>query len=66
MRHVCANPMVEVVDADHATGTGSQVVYRHDRTTGLTEPAILVDYDDRYVRTADGWRIASRTVSLSF
>ncbi len=66
MRHVCANPIVDVIDQDHAAGSGSQLVYRHDRTSGITDPVILVDYADNYILTAEGWRIASRTVSYSF
>lgn len=66
MRHITANTVVDVIDYDHAVGRGNHLVVVHDRSTGRTEPPAVVDYVDSYVRTDEGWKIASREVTLAF
>lgn len=69
LRHVCSNLLVEVQDKDHATGITYATVWRHGpekkaerkgRIAPLTQPSSIVEYHDKYVRTAEGWRIAYR------
>ena len=52
------------VDADRGVGRW----YVDERYRGLEGPATLVlgHYDDVYVRTADGWRFAERSLALSY
>lgn len=59
-RHVCSNVVIEVEDADHATGTSAMVLY-----TGMAPPAVG-SFDDRFVRTGDGWRFAARRGTMIF
>jgi len=53
--HLGGPPAIEPVDADHARA--QQNLLFIDRTTGEMRSAL---YDDELVRTAEGWRIASR------
>jgi hypothetical protein len=53
--HLGGPPVVEGVDADHAT-TWQNLLFV-ERGTGQMRSAV---YDDELVRTPDGWRIASR------
>jgi uncharacterized protein (TIGR02246 family) len=72
-RHVCTNLAVTLTGPDEATGLSYLVNYRHDSKTGTAElpapvghPKFVGEYHDRFVRTADGWRIAHRRCTLSF
>jgi ketosteroid isomerase-like protein len=72
-RHVCTNLAITLTGADEATGISYLVNYRHDSPTGTAElpapaghPKFVGEYHDRFVRTADGWRIAHRRCTLSF
>lgn len=64
-RHVVTNAKITVIDASHAKGfvyltlykgtpTGTEAVV-HD-----TAPETVGYYEDRYVKTSDGWRFAER------
>jgi len=53
--HLGGPPVVELVDADRAR-TQQNLLFI-DRVTGESRSAV---YDDRLVRTSDGWRFASR------
>jgi ketosteroid isomerase-like protein len=71
-RHVIANTVVEVDDADHARAFSVIVLYMG----GASEPGELPAMDpksplvgsftDRLVRTAEGWRFAERVGGLDF
>ncbi len=70
-RHVCNNLLVDVIDADHATGCVYLTLYRHDgkesRTVSpLKGPVFVGEYRDRFERTDDGWRFAHREIDVSF
>ena len=70
-RHVCNNLHVEVQDADHAEGCVYLTLYRHDGKEGralspLEGPAMVGEYRDTFVRTAEGWRIATREIVVNF
>jgi hypothetical protein len=72
MRHLCTNVTVDVEDRDEARGLTYWVNYRGRRGQDATlpvpsgPPAFAGEYRDRFVRTADGWRIAHRTASVCF
>jgi hypothetical protein len=64
-RHVLTNIHVEVIDADHARGITYLSLYRHVGDESLAESPIELagraavgHYEDEFVRTASGWRIA--------
>ncbi len=70
-RHVCNNLLLDVVDDDHAEGVVYLTLYRHDGEEGrkvspLEGPVLVGEYRDRFVRTAEGWRIEERLIFVSF
>jgi len=70
-RHVCNNLLLEVIDNDHAEGTVYLTLYRHDGEEGrklspLEGTAVVGEYRDRFVRTAQGWRFEERRIFVSF
>jgi hypothetical protein len=73
-RHVCTNVLVDVAD-DGTSAAGSTYLmnYRHDSQNGAAavpapadHPKFVGTYYDRFVSTADGWRIAERRFSMAF
>ena len=70
-RHVCQNFLCDVIDENTATGVVYLTLYREDGDPGrrfakLGGPELVGEYRDRFVRTADGWRIAARETLASF
>jgi ketosteroid isomerase-like protein len=71
-RHVIANVVVEVDDADHARGFSVIVLYMGDAAEdgGLpvqdAKSPLIGTFTDRLVRTRDGWRFAERVGGLDF
>jgi hypothetical protein len=70
-RHVCCNALMEIHDEAHASGVVYVTLYRHDgepeaRVAPLGAPAIVGEYRDAFVRTADGWRFARRDFIAAF
>lgn len=69
--HVCAPSLITVHDEMTATGCTYFVNYRADGFSlpqiPLTDaPRYVGEYRDSFRRTADGWRIDTRTVVLCF
>ncbi|MCG2621254.1 nuclear transport factor 2 family protein [Arthrobacter sp. I2-34] len=56
--HSVTSHVIDVVDGDHATGDAYVSVIGHQ---GLLEWG---SYQDRYIRTSDGWRFAARRARL--
>ncbi|MXP26609.1 nuclear transport factor 2 family protein [Altererythrobacter indicus] len=71
-RHVIANTVVGVVDADHATAFSVIVLYLGEAAEPGELPAmsakspLVGTFTDKLVRTADGWRFAERIGGLDF
>jgi SnoaL-like domain len=70
-RHVSTNIAVNVTGSDSAEGLSYFTLYRHvgekPRVPDLdSQPVILGQYTDRFVRTPDGWRIAHRRADVGF
>ena len=70
-RHVCNNLLIDIVDEDHAEGVVYLTLYRHDGEEGrrfspLGSPVMVGEYRDRFLRTAQGWRITHREAAASF
>lgn len=63
-RHHLGFPHIEVIDADTARGVGTFVIYdgRHSGDSAvlpLTAPVSLGEIQQTFLRTAEGWRIAT-------
>ena len=72
-RHVLTNVYTEVLDRDNARGLSYLTLYRHLGSESLQRgpvafdaPAAVGHYEDRFVRTGDGWRYARRKLHLAF
>jgi hypothetical protein len=68
---VITNSVVDVLDAENATGLCYLSLYRKLEAAGpepapLEGPALIGVYHDTYRRTAQGWRIAHRSLSTTF
>ena len=71
-RHVIANTVVEVEDADHARAFSVIVLYMGDAADDGGLPVqdpkspLVGTFTDRLVRTPEGWRFAERIGALDF
>ena len=71
-RHVIANTVVEVEDADHASAFSVIILYMGDVAEGGGLPVqdpkspLIGTFTDRLVRTGEGWRFAERVGGLDF
>ena len=70
-RHVCTNVLIDVVSEDEAVGRCVFTLYRADgidpgSIARTTTPAMVGDYVDRFVRTAEGWRFSHRRAEAAF
>jgi ketosteroid isomerase-like protein len=71
-RHVIANVVVDVEDADHAHAFSVIVLYMGDAPEGGGLPVqdakspLIGTFTDKLVRTRDGWRFAERVGGLDF
>jgi DNA-binding transcriptional LysR family regulator len=72
-RHMSANSLITILDPDHAEGVTYYVAYHHDPGTPdptfplpFDEPFSLGEWHDRFVRTAEGWRISHRETRRLF
>lgn len=72
-RHVVSNIVVQRDGADCACASSYVTVYRHMVESNHHEPPyprpgadVLGQYQDRLVRTPDGWRLASRITRTIF
>ena len=71
-RHLMANVVVEVEDADHARAFSAIVLYQGDPAPTGELPALSANsplvgtFTDKLVRTSEGWRFAERAGGLDF
>lgn len=72
-RHVLTNIFIVPLDARSARGISYLTLYRHVGKESLEAapvafdgPAAVGHYEDRFVLTAQGWRIARRKLHLAF
>lgn len=71
-RHVIANTVVDVADADNARAFSVIVLYMGDTADdgGLpvqdAKSPLIGTFTDKLVRTSDGWRFAERVGGLDF
>jgi len=72
-RHLCTNWRFDAAWPEGARGVTSVLVYSWDATSEpdprlgfrLDSRVLIGDFEDRFVHTADGWRIAERRASLT-
>ena len=74
-RHVLTNIYINVLDENTAEGLSYLTLYRHegDGKSGddespreISGPTGIGHYSDRFTRTAEGWRFASRVLHFAF
>jgi uncharacterized protein (TIGR02246 family) len=72
-RHVISNVFVDVLGPDHARGIAYLTLYHHEGPESvafgpvpLTGAAAVGHFEDRFTRTAGGWRFVSRRLQLAF
>ncbi|APD13573.1 nuclear transport factor 2 family protein [Pandoraea pulmonicola] len=70
-RHFCTNIRVTPESPDTATGVSYVVCYKvrgeaPDAKAWKTPDPIVGEYFDKYVRTAQGWRIQERRIAVVF
>lgn len=70
-RHFSANEHVEVIDENHAKGRSYAMVFREpapqaDLISIRTCPRSVVEYNDSYRRTDQGWKISKRYYNIIF
>jgi hypothetical protein len=67
--HLCTSVVVDVIDADHATGRATLTLFTADAANTAANPVmgVMADHkkfigfiEDDYLRTTDGWRIDRR------
>jgi hypothetical protein len=64
-RHIITNLLVNVISADAATGTAYALVFRDRDYDGsgsapMRPPDAVIEYQDEFNRTAEGWKIQRR------
>ena len=65
--HLVLNPIVEVQDGDHATGTWRLIMPATFRSAGKNEARWLVaGYDDSFVRVKGTWMFKTLRVHVNF
>ncbi|WP_454740267.1 nuclear transport factor 2 family protein [Cupriavidus necator] len=67
-RHVCTNVRVDIdASTASASGTSYLTLFRGPKSgDGTAAAPVIAEFDDRYERTSEGWRIASRIVTAAF
>ena len=72
-RHVLTNIFIDVLGADEARGISYLTLYRHigeesleGAPVPLVGPVAVGHYEDRFVRTATGWKFKRRKLHLAF
>lgn len=72
-RHVLSNIFIDVLSKTEARGISYLTLYRHVGPESLKAgpiafdgPAAVGHYEDRFVKTAGGWKIARRKLHFAF
>lgn len=69
VRHLVTNVLIDVADADNASGVAYVTVFYAEPAPGLPPllqvPTVLATYHDTFRRTDEGWRFASRRPELT-
>jgi len=72
-RHILTNIFIEVLSETEARGISYLPLYRHIGPESLTGepiefegPAAVGHYEDRFLKTSDGWKIKRRKLHFAF
>ena len=74
-RHVLTNIYTHASDENHAEGISYLTLYRHpgediegndSGPRDITGPSAIGHYADKFIKTEDGWRFASRSLHFAF
>jgi len=72
-RHILTNIFIEVLSETEARGISYLTLYRHIGPESLTGepiefegPAAVGHYEDRFLKTSDGWKIKRRKLHFAF
>ena len=70
-KHVFTNILIDVESDNSASGVTYLVLYKGQSPNGnpitsIPNPALVGHYEDHFVRTGDGWKIASRKLQMAF
>ncbi|WP_353192751.1 nuclear transport factor 2 family protein [Pandoraea pnomenusa] len=72
-RHLVGNVLIDVTSATHATGSSTVLLWSasaQDTPGPFGRPAqgrqVMGEFEDTFVRTAQGWRIARREARFTF
>ncbi len=72
-RQVISNVFIEVLDDDNARGMNYVTIYEHVGDAALKAgpaplhgPRVVGHFEDRYTRSAEGWRISRRKLHIAF
>jgi SnoaL-like domain len=70
-RHLYTTIVIDVIDAEHASGRAYATIYRdenpgNDRPVPMQLPELVVDYNTRFAREDGQWKISRHTANLSF
>lgn len=60
-RHVCSNVVIDVESANRARGSSAMLLF-----TAADKLPLVGGFEDRFVRTEEGWRFAERRGTLTF
>jgi hypothetical protein len=70
-RHLYTTIVIDVIDADHASGRAYAMIYRDEnpgdsRPVPMQLPELIVAYDTGFARETDQWKISRHTANLTF
>lgn len=71
-RHLCSTIDIQVLDERHAKGVVYFLLYRYEGAAAmpgpvpLGQPETVGEYQDDYVLTGSGWKIARRVAKAAF
>jgi len=60
-RHVCGNVVIEIESDTAARGSSAMLLF-----AAADAPPLVGGFEDRFVKTRDGWRFAERRGTLTF
>lgn len=67
IRHLMSTIRITPVDADNATGISYATIYSAPAGSTTVEGfALIGEYHDTFVRTADGWKISKRELHTAY
>jgi hypothetical protein len=60
-RHICANVVIDVESEHAASGTSAMLLF-----TSANGPPLVGGFEDRFIKSDEGWRFAERRGLMTF